>query len=222
MLPFTREQFFGVFRAYNEAVWPVQVGLLAVAIAMVGAARWQKRSAWVSWALAGLWLWTGIAYHLLFFTRINSLAYVFGAAFVAQAALIARAIRRETLSISVPADPVRALAGMVLLLYALVGYPAVAVASGQHYPALPTFGVPCPTVIFTFGLFTWARRPSWSVLVIPVAWAALGISAAGNLGVPEDWGLPVAAIAVLVLRYSRGHRGDRERQPVESVLTGAG
>ncbi len=30
-LPFTVEQFFGVFQAYNSAVWPAQVFLLALA-----------------------------------------------------------------------------------------------------------------------------------------------------------------------------------------------
>ena len=34
MLPFTREQFFAVFAAYNEAVWPVQYLAYLLALAM--------------------------------------------------------------------------------------------------------------------------------------------------------------------------------------------
>jgi hypothetical protein len=43
------------------------------------------------------------------------------------------------------------------------------------------------------------------MLVIPIVWALIGISAATQLGVPEDWGLPVAAAAVVLLRLR--HRG---------------
>ncbi len=32
-IPFTVEQFFGVFRQYNISVWPVQVFLVALAMA---------------------------------------------------------------------------------------------------------------------------------------------------------------------------------------------
>lgn len=34
-LPFTVEQFFGVFRLYNDSVWPAQIFLLALAILAV-------------------------------------------------------------------------------------------------------------------------------------------------------------------------------------------
>jgi hypothetical protein len=204
MLPFSREQFFDVFARYNEAVWPAQIVLLAIAIAMVGAARLQKEPRWVGWALGGMWLWTGVAYHAVFFAPINGLANGFAVAFMLQGALIARAAYRQTLRISVPPDIPSAVAGALLLAYALVGYPIVALLTGQSYPAMPTFGVPCPTVIFTFGLLAWSGRVPWSLLVIPIVWAAIGISAAMQLGVPEDWGLPVAAVAVAILRLRTG------------------
>lgn len=209
MLPFTREQFFDVFARYNEAVWPVQLALLAIALATVGAARLQKDARWIGWALAALWVWTGIAYHAVFFAPINRLAYGFAAAFVLQGAMIARATYKGTLRFSVPLDSLSMFAGMVLLAYALVGYPILALATGQAYPGLPTFGVPCPTVIFTFGLLAWSPRPAWSLLFIPVAWALIGISAATQLGVPEDWGLPIAALAVIALRIRSARRVTR-------------
>ena len=37
-LPFTPDEFFDVFRRYNEATWPAQWGLVALAIIVVGAA----------------------------------------------------------------------------------------------------------------------------------------------------------------------------------------
>jgi len=73
--PFTAEQFFDVFRRYNEAVWPAQVALVAVALlALMAAFRANVRRSW-RWGqmaivlLAVLWLWSGIAYHKAFFAR---------------------------------------------------------------------------------------------------------------------------------------------------------
>ena len=34
-LPFTIDQFFGVFRDYNTALWPAQIVLLALAVVAV-------------------------------------------------------------------------------------------------------------------------------------------------------------------------------------------
>jgi Family of unknown function (DUF6064) len=44
-------------------------------------------------------------------------------------------------------------------------------------------------VIFTFGLLLWtdARMPKW-VLVVPLLWSVLGLSAATTLGMVEDLG----------------------------------
>ena len=86
MLPFTIDQFFGVFTAYNVAVWPAQVAAYGVAaLALWGIATkrpWGGRVA--ASVLAIFWLWNGIAYHLHFFSAINPAAYLFGAAFILQ------------------------------------------------------------------------------------------------------------------------------------------
>ena len=90
-------------------------------------------------------------------------------------------------------------------------YPLLNVLLGHRYPAMPTFGAPCPTTIATFGLLTWATpRPPWFVWPIPVLWALVGTSAAFALGVREDLGLLAAAgLAVAVQLRRRGERLDR-------------
>jgi len=50
-LPFTSEQFFDVFRRYNEAVWPAQIALNLIG-AFVAMAAW-RANARRSWAWAG-------------------------------------------------------------------------------------------------------------------------------------------------------------------------
>lgn len=205
-IPFTAAQFFDVFRAYNEAVWPMQLLLLAAALAAVALAFSARPRAaqGVSGILAALWLWMGAVYHILFFREINSAAALFGALFIGQGALFAWVAWSARLHFEVGRD-VRGVAGAALIGYALLVYPILGFVGGRVYPAAPTFGLPCPTTIFTLGLMLWARAPvPRLILVVPLLWAVVGTSAALQLGVPEDFGLLGAGIlAMSILRPRR-------------------
>lgn len=62
-------------------------------------------------------------------------------------------------------------------------------------PALPTFGLPCPTTIFTLGILLFTKPPvPRSVFIVPLLWSAIGTSAAVQLGIPQDYGLAVAGL----------------------------
>lgn len=80
-------------------------------------------------------------------------------------------------------------------------------AHGQRYPAAPTFGAPCPTVIFTFGVFCLlpASIPRFAI-AIPVLWACIGSYAAFGFRVHEDLGMIVAAITAIVVIHHATHR----------------
>ena len=82
------------------------------------------------------------------------------------------------------------------MLYTLVIYPFIGEMFGHSYPRNPVFGVtPCPATIFTFGLLLWASQPvPWYVVFIPLAWSLIGVSAAINRHVPQDYGLGLAGI----------------------------
>ncbi len=206
-IPFSTEQFLGVFAAYNTTVWPIQFLLFALAVLAIGLV-WPSvpASRSVAGVLALLWLWMGAAYHLLFFTGINPAAYGFGIAFIVQAILFAYAGVFTARSLFGRPHGVRAWVGGALLLYALLLYPALGYALGHSYPASPTFGLPCPTTIFTFGmLLCTVRKVPWWLLVIPVLWALIGTMAALKLGILEDLGLPLAA-AVSAVLHLRGAR----------------
>lgn len=200
--PFTTEQFLDVFHAYNEAVWPLQFAFVALAVAtvvVVVRGRWHSSRRFAGAVLAFFWLWMGVVYHFLFFKAINPLAPAFGILFIVQALLV---VWLGVISPSIryaPDSRWNAVAGWVLATYALVAYPMIAEMSGQHYPALPTFGLPCPTTIFTIAILLWMPGTSArALLVIPILWSILGLSAATALGIREDFGLTVAgAIAVL-------------------------
>ena len=154
MLPFTVEQFLDVFAEYNRAVWPMQVILVFLAIAAIFLAL--KPNSFSNQLIAVLlvcfWLWIGIAYHLMFFTRINRAAYAFGVLCIVQAVLFlfAGMVRRD-LNFRSRWDATGIVGGL-FIVYALLVYPFLGNALGHQYPLSPTFGAPCPTTIFTFGL----------------------------------------------------------------------
>jgi hypothetical protein len=208
-LPFTAKQFFRIFRQYNETVWPAQwllvlAALAAVVLALRGGPRAGRI---VSAILAMLWLWMGVVYHLLFFRTINPAALAFGVLCIGQSVLFAwLGVQRGQVRFR-PRWDAAGVVGGALLLYALVIYPALGYALGHRYPDAPTFGLPCPTTIFTFGLLLWTRPVApRSLLVFPVLWAIIGTSAAVQLGVREDFGLPVAAALAIALLLRRRER----------------
>ena len=93
-----------------------------------------------------------------------------------------------------------------LAVYALA-YPGVNLVLGHAYLATPTFGVPCPTTIFTVGMLLTCRRPPAVVSIIPVLWSLVAGSATWSLGVPADVVLivcaPLLAGYVVVRRLHR-------------------
>lgn len=203
MLPFTHDQFIDVFAVYNAGIWPAQLvaGLLGLAVCVAMA-----RGGTHSWPLAGaglaaMWIWTGVAYHGLFFSRINEAAIGFGVLFVLQGLLLLLAAVRGRLKFGPRTlrSP-RAIAGWALIGYSAVLYPLVSWLTGMAYPAMPTFGVtPCPVTLFTFGVLLLASSPPWWLLPIPFAWSLLGGSAAMLLRVPADWALLASAASALPL-----------------------
>lgn len=210
-LPFTSEQFFGVFRSYNEAVWPAQIALnLIGAFVAVAAWRANARRSW-AWAraalifLATLWLWTGIVYFKMFFASITPAGQIFGSLFIAQGGLLLIAAWQDSDSFEPATRPYITVAAAIIA-YALLLYPLIGIAFGQRYPALPTFGAPCPMVVLTFGVFCLlpANTPRFAV-AIPVLWALISSYAAFGFGVHEDLGLIAAAIAALAVIHHATH-----------------
>lgn len=197
-LPFTVDDFLSVFMRYNLAIWPVQVVVYVAAAALVGWVLWRPSrtgSLALSALLAFCWVLMGAGYHLGFFRAISGVALPAGVLFALTGLGFAWITARGSLSFAWRRDGWAAI-GLVLILYAMVGYPLVGLAAGHHYPRSPVFGVaPCPTTIFTFGvlLLSATRVPVWLV-VVPAAWSLIGLSAAIQLGIREDLLLPVAGV----------------------------
>jgi hypothetical protein len=197
-LPFTVDEFLSVFEQYNRAIWPTQVGVYLAAVVLLGWTLWRpSRNAGraLTALLALCWVLMGAGYHLGYFRAISGVALPAGVLFLATGLGFAWVTARGSLSFAWRRDA-WAIFGMLLVLYAMVGYPLVGWAAGQRYPRMPVFGVvPCPTSIFTFGVLLLAstRVPGW-LLVVPAAWSIFATSAALLLGITEDLALPVAAV----------------------------
>ena len=218
-LPFTPEQFFNVFAQYNLAVWPMQIViyLLAFAALLLSVKKTHYSDRLISAILAFFWLWIGIVYHLTFFTSINPGAYLFGGLFIVQGILFfVTGVWHQKISFK-PHLNAYSIAGAVFMLYGLLIYPILGYFLGHTYPQSPTFGLPCPTTIFTFGLLLWTdhRFPKY-LLVIPAIWSIIGFFAATQLGVLEDIMLLITGLVATMMIFYRDKQAD-ELIPSASV-----
>ena len=146
MLPFTPEQFLSVFVNYNTAIWPIQVGAYLLGCSAIVLLLWKASHAdrIIAGILAIMWLWTGIAYHGVFFATINKAAYLFGALFVIQGAyLLYSGVYHDRLRFGLGDGPT-VWVGVALVIYAAILYPLIGIWTGHVYPKMPVFGVtPC-------------------------------------------------------------------------------
>lgn len=196
-IPFTVKQFLDVFGSYNTAVSPIQILFILLALSTIFLAVKKRNYSdkVISGILSFFWLWIGVVYHLIFFTGINPAAYAFGAINIIQAILFfAYGIVRKDLTFGFK-NNVAGIAGIVFIVYALIVYPLLGIQFGHIYPRTPTFGLPCPTTIFTFGILLWTKKKVSPVIIgIPLLWSLIGFTAALNLGIYQDFGLLAAGL----------------------------
>lgn len=150
----------------------------------------------ISGILAFFWLWMGVVYHLWNFSAINNAAYFFGVVFIIQSLIFINygIVKTGFINYKFKANFVDLL-GIVFIFYALIIYPILSNSLGHVYPKTPTFGLPCPTTIFTFGILLFSvKRIKWYIIIIPFLWSLIGFSAAISLTIKEDFGLVVAGI----------------------------
>lgn len=209
-IPFTHEEFVEVFKTYNETVFPLQ-GIFYL-FALISVFHTMRKSNWSSMivmaVLSILWIWMGVVYHIIHFSVINKAANFFGAAFLIQGILLG--YNANKIEFKFPSD-VYGLTGFFLIFFALAVYPTIGYLIGHVYPYAPTFGVPCPTTIFTFGiLLLTEKRCPIILLIIPGLWSIVGASAVWNLGFYEDIGLVISGIITIVMLLKRKRKLQQE------------
>ena len=197
-IPFSEEQFLNVLSSFNNEFIIGSVLLFIGALLIVYllfAKSYSRKLANLVILLftAFLWLWTGIFYHLVYFTSINKAAFGFGALFIIQAGLLVFVALKKKADFTFR-NNLYSITGLIFIFFALILYPLLGLLFGQVYPAIPLFPLPCPLMIFTFGLLLIAKNTPKYLLIIPFIWAIIGTSAAFAFSIYQDISLIIAAI----------------------------
>jgi hypothetical protein len=201
--PFTPEQFFGVFEHYNQSVFPAQfiISLLGLASLILLHVHNRAGQRFTGWFLGLLWIWTGLVYHIGFFSEINPIAKVFGGLFIFQGVLNMVEANHQRLQPSL-GPGFKATVGYFLIWFGFLIYPIISYFAESSFVRTISLGLPCPTTIFTLGFFVLTTQQYRKyLLIIPSLWAVVGISAAINFGVHQDLMILVAAITALFFRF---------------------
>ncbi len=210
MLPFTKEVFLRVFEQYNAAIWPAQVVAYGLGVLLVLLTLKPRRGSdrVIAAALAGIWLWMGVVYQVMYYSTINWAAWAFGALFLIQGLLVAwtGAVRGRLEFRFVP--DLHGWVGFGFMVFSMAVYPLIGLLTDYDWLWAPMFGVaPNPTTIFTLGmLLLIARRVPLHLLVIPVFWSLIGGATAWLLNVPRDLALPLAGVSTVWLVLWKNRR----------------
>jgi Family of unknown function (DUF6064) len=212
-LLFSPRTYYRLFELYNAAIWPLQLVGFALGAAILGLllrdVAWRGRA--IATALAVCWLWVAWAYFLKRYETINWAASYFAVGFAVEALLLIwSGIVRDRLrfppapSLTLPRLRGRegrgSLAGLCILLFALLVHPVVGPLVGRPWPQVELFGVaPDPTVVATLGVLAAAHRPHWELLVIPLVWCAISGATLWTMQSPDALVMPVVAALALVL-----------------------
>jgi len=203
------EQFFNVVKDYNLTIWPMQViaYLLGIVAIFLAIKKTKYSSRIISAILVFFWLWVGFIFSPIYFIKVFNMAVIYVVLFVIQGIiLLIFGVFRPNISFRFKPD-VYSIIGIIFIIYAMIAYPAIEYILGRGYPKILSFGlVPCPTTIFTFGLFLWTDKklPKF-ILIIPLILAISGFLAI-VLGIWEDIGLIIAGILGTIMIVIRDRR----------------
>ncbi len=203
--PFTIEEFFEIFEKYNTTVFPSQlvILLLGVLSLVMLHTRLSSKNKIIGGILGLIWIWIGLVYHILFFTEINKVAYAFGGLFIIEGILIIMNSLNGKLVFSYSSQ-IKDKLGYFLVLFGMFIYPVIGYLTENSFERIISLGLPCPSTIVTFGFFMLTNRkfPVYLV-IIPTLWAIIGLSAAMNLGVYQDYMLIISAIIADVALFRK-------------------
>jgi len=204
-LPFTTEQFFNVFENYNTKIFPFQILILILGFAaLIFAHRKNTFDKIIGGFLGFLWIWIGAVYHFAFFSTINKPAFMFGALFILQGVLLLfNAFSKSAIQFKAEKN-IKSGIGEFFVLFGLIIYPVIGYLIEGSLNRIILLGLPCPSTILTFGFLMLAtNKVPKHLLIIPFLWSLVGLSAAINFGVVQDYMLIISAIVAAIFLLSK-------------------
>jgi hypothetical protein len=206
-LLFSPRTYYRLFELYNAAIWPAQIGAIAVGLAIPALLRRAGTvpGRVIAALLAACWLWVAIAFHLERYATINWAAPYFAAGFAVEAALLlwVGAIRGR-LQFRLAPDLAGRI-GLGIFLVALVVQPLIGLLLGRSWRQAEIFGLaPDPTAVATLGLLLLAAgRLPWMLMIVPALWCAVTGATLWAMEAPDFWVAPLAAVLVVMLAARR-------------------
>lgn len=204
-LLFSPRVYYRLLELHNEALWPMQIGALALACLML----------WLTWSggratsrpigvvLGVLWIWIAWSFLWERYGTINWAATYIAPVFAAQGLLlIVIGWAGDRLAPARAAGWVRA-CGIALLAATGLLYPLVAWVAGRPWSAAEVFGIfPDPTVAATLAVLTLAGRGAGWLMIVPALWCALSSETLWLLGAPDFFVPGAAALCAILLRLA--------------------
>jgi len=205
MFSFDLQEFLLLLESYNLEIWPLQIVayLLGVFAIILSFKKSRTSDKLILITLSFYWLWTGIVFCSLYWAPTYEFAYGFSVLFIIQGILFLYAVIGSNFKIHFNGK-FNSILGLVFIIYAMIGYQVLGYFLGHSYPKFFAFGmVPCPTTIFTIGLFLFAYKklPKY-LIIIPFIIAISGSIAVYN-GIWEDVGLIVAGVLGILLIFKK-------------------
>jgi hypothetical protein len=191
LLLFSPRTYYRMFELYHHDIWPVHLLVFALTAAAVILIR--TESPWRNQAIAAMvaasWLWVAIAFHLQRYATINWAARYFSILFGVQVLLLVwYGVVRGRVRLG-SARGGRTRVGIGLLVVACGVQPIAGVLAGRTWRQVELIGItPDATAIATIALLALsAAGLPRALLVIPVAWCAIGGATLWALGSGEAW-----------------------------------
>lgn len=209
-LLFSPQTYYRLFELYNAAIWPAQIGAIAVGLAILALLRrpGTAQGRVIAALLAACWLGVAIAFHLQRYATINWAANYFAAGFVLEAALLLWiGVIRGQLQFRLGAD-LAGRVGLGIFLAPLVVMPLIGLLLDRSWRQAELFGIaPDPTAVATLGLLLLAvGRTAWVLMAVPVLWCAVTGATLWAMEAPDFWVAPLAVALVLALPAWRARR----------------
>jgi len=199
-LLFSPRVYYRMLELHNAALWPAQIAMLALGVALLMTTPYGETTAQriAGLMLGALWIWVAWSFLWERFATINwAIAYIVPI-FVAQGVALSLSAARADFTPAAPGAVRRV--GLALLGAAILLYPLVAPALGRPWSAAEVFGLmPDPTAVATLAYLAIGRRSGW-LMIVPVFWCALSTSTLWLLQVPEYFMPITGALIAIALR----------------------
>jgi hypothetical protein len=210
LILFSPQTYYRMFAQYHARIFPLQVVLVASAVALplLVRSRWAPAGRIVPAVLAAWWTWVAIAFHLSRYSTINWAARYFALLFVAQAVLLVWYAIRETRHRAQQDNWVT----WGLWLVAILA-PVGSMLSGRTWNQVELVGAtPDPTAIATLAFALSVARWRLVLAIVPLVWCGIGAATLWALDSREAW-IPLLSSMLAIVFLAR--RGEATSAPLK-------